>query len=494
MTQINQYSTEITPLGGANELSDADFFDVDKLIDGDLGIFQSQKITFQSLATYFGGTIANTWTIPLTAFVDPASGTIGGVVGDGNKPFQTIEQANASGASFVRLLPGIYAGTNVLESKIYYSDPGVNFPINSKITDNGLSINAAFIGNAVFGTNSFGIETTADSNLYVECEEFDNTRNFVFTLSDTLTANVFVRVKKGVVVNTDNGAAFGSQVRGGSKITCVTPYWYCNHWSVSYGANLTAETSTFILRCPDVKTLGFGWAGNIAKGLVSVPGTVAGSNVRFELDLQGGILVNEHPVQTLSFGAFDSALMSYTNNLNPANNCELIFKNGTVEGGQLFGLCHHFAVTVGKIVLDNIILKSETRALNIYLSNNAGNGQRVEHVFKNVDFQGTQPDKIGNSQICHFKNTTQKITDAAANEIIEYDPINPADPSILYFIDHNAELENAGGGQFVSNNIAGTLFGMLNTHCTEVLSVGLPLVVDTWGGFNTIPTLKLPTQ
>lgn len=49
MTQINQYSTEILPL--INEIRGDDYLDVDKLIDGDLGIYESQKMTYGTLLT-----------------------------------------------------------------------------------------------------------------------------------------------------------------------------------------------------------------------------------------------------------------------------------------------------------------------------------------------------------------------------------------------------------------------------------------------------------
>jgi len=49
MTQINQYATEILPL--TNPIRNEDFLDVDKLIDGDLGIYESQKMKYGTLIT-----------------------------------------------------------------------------------------------------------------------------------------------------------------------------------------------------------------------------------------------------------------------------------------------------------------------------------------------------------------------------------------------------------------------------------------------------------
>lgn len=55
MAQINQYPNEVTDAAGANPITVNDLFDVDKLIDADLGIYESQKVKYGTLLTYFGG-------------------------------------------------------------------------------------------------------------------------------------------------------------------------------------------------------------------------------------------------------------------------------------------------------------------------------------------------------------------------------------------------------------------------------------------------------
>lgn len=55
MAQINQYPVEITDALGANPIQPDDLFDVDKLIDADLGTYESQKVKYGTLLTYFGG-------------------------------------------------------------------------------------------------------------------------------------------------------------------------------------------------------------------------------------------------------------------------------------------------------------------------------------------------------------------------------------------------------------------------------------------------------
>ena len=61
MTQINQYSNEITPLGGLNDLQITDYFDVDKLIDADTQTFESQKMTWGTLQTYIAAVGGANW-------------------------------------------------------------------------------------------------------------------------------------------------------------------------------------------------------------------------------------------------------------------------------------------------------------------------------------------------------------------------------------------------------------------------------------------------
>jgi hypothetical protein len=68
MTQINQYTNEVTDAAGSNPLFPGDLFDVDKLIDQDLGVYESQKMQWGTLLTYLAGGGSNygnadlTWT------------------------------------------------------------------------------------------------------------------------------------------------------------------------------------------------------------------------------------------------------------------------------------------------------------------------------------------------------------------------------------------------------------------------------------------------
>jgi hypothetical protein len=74
----------------------------------------------------------STWDVPGVAFVNPSSGDdTTAVVGDGNKPYETVTKAADAGADAVFLLPGNYSETiNLSSGMTYFSYPGVTFVIS----------------------------------------------------------------------------------------------------------------------------------------------------------------------------------------------------------------------------------------------------------------------------------------------------------------------------------------------------------------------------
>jgi len=437
-------------------------------------------------------TDTNTWDFPQAAFFDPFNGNdLTAVVGDGNKPFSTLAAAQSSISTLVIFKPGIYNGVYTLNSKPHYCLPGVEFGLNSRVTDGGVATNIVFTGCARFTFFSYCFEFSEGTTAYLECEEMSEVRSVVFTLNTLNSADIFLTVKRGITCTTNNGSAFGNAIRGGSKVVIETPYYYSDHWVVSPGNNSSLNANRFILRCPDVQIRSTGWAGNIAKSLVNNQGEAFGSQVYIEFDFMGGTYVNNSSVQTVSFGAFDSALLLYVNNRTSTGHVHR-FKNGTVLANNMFGLCHHFNCTTGEVELDNINIKSNTSSLNLYLSNFEGNANRVLNKFTDCKFESVNADILGNSQECYFRNCTQKITDGAETSIIDYDTQNITAPLQAYFQDHYAVLENnAGNGEFISNSVFGAEYGMLNTHTTEDIGTSGTPPVDIWGEFNEVPNLKV---
>ena len=466
-------------------------FGVEGPFGGSAGSFQEVlvippcEITFSdgSKQTTAAGINTNTWNFPNAAFVDLNTTEPFGVLGDGNKPFKTVALADAASPLRV-LLPGNYVGNTNMTSGTYLCMPGVIFPSGSRLRDAGVFGDIKVLGHAVFDQFSYGVETSAGSIVYVECLDFYNTRSVAFAL---LGGTIDIKARN-IYCNTQNGGAYANAIRGGATVTIECDQYYVNHWGAAFGNNNSGgRSSVFNLNCPDVRMLNGGWAGNIAKSLVNDQSLSSWPNIT-NIDFKGGSLQNLHSVQTSSFGAFDSALLLYVNNTNPDNPPVHTFKNGTVYANAFFGLCHHRAVTVGKINLEALKIKSNTKALNLYLTSVAGNGNWVEHLFNDCMFEGSQPNIIGNSQKCTFMKCTEKVT-GEASSIIDYNAGNPQQLPIVFFVNSISQLD-VGSGEFIENAPVGATYGLINSPSTEVIGAG---VTDTWGGgYAPIPTLEIP--
>ena len=429
----------------------------------------------------------NTWDMSTVAFVSPFGNNATALVGDGNKPYQTITAAqNASNLVF--LLPGTYLGTTTLNSSTYYCYPGVKFGAFSKLRDGGVQINAKILGHAIFDINSYGLETTSSSTINLECDSFNDVRVVAFCLSTTVSATINIKCKK-IFCNANNGGGYGCTSRGGAKITIECDEYTAYSWLCSFKNNTSGIRGEFNLKCPNINIINGGVFGNQAKSLVLVDGSGATRDILVNIDFCNGIYKNSAALQSVTFGVEDSALMSYNQTVNNQN-VTFVYKNGEVRANQQHGLSHNYVVTTGIIELENIKIVSNTRALKLYLRSFAGNGTRVEHRFKNCKFESSMPMLIGNSQECYFDDCTFRVYGAAETMIIDYDPSNPLDKRILYFTDTLSVLDNVNinTGEFLGNHLAGELVGMIDSHSTEALGVG---VVDTWGGFTQINTLKV---
>lgn len=429
----------------------------------------------------------NTWDISQTAFVDPLTGNdTTGLKGDGNLPFKTITAAQAA-SNFVLGLPGNYSGTITLADGVHYHFmPDVVFTAFSKLRDGGVASTVKITGHATFGSNSIGIETTAASNWDIECENFENTRQVIYCLGTT-RAEVYLRCHN-IFCNTNNGGRYANRMTNGAKITIECDQFYCVNTIAVHHSSTNIEPTHFILRCPDVKILD----GGVQLGKVIISDPSLSLNKISEVDFMGGSAVNENAAQTTFFGTFDSLLYNTANThvILASTTYKHTFKNGTANAGTSFGLAMHFAAISGTVELDNIKLKSNTNSINAYLSAYAGlPPNRTLLLFKNCDFESVLPMIIGNSKECHFNNCTFKTTGVGETAIIDYDIQNPLVPRIMYFINCVGQLDNGGAGEFLANNVAGSVYGMINTPTTEVLGA---TVIDTWLGHSVVPTLQLP--
>lgn len=409
----------------------------------------------------------NTWDLPNTAFVDP-SYSAGGVLGDGNQPFQTVAQANISGASNIYLKPGNHV-LNVVSNKTYYAAPGATA---STVDDGGITAtNVSILGDlhvtAFLGINVTGVAT----DLYAEVLKITGPSS----VRASNGAKVFAKVKEGVNSSGINGAGFSAYVVNGSSVIIETPYHYTTHFAASNSGN----DNYFELRCPDVKIFTGGY-GNLAKALFNCQG---GTGNTYILNLMGGNYENQNVGQSVSFGVQDTALLLNVN--STANNGNsFLFKNGTVDAGDLYGIGAYFSVTGGIIELENIELKSNTIAIRTF-SNNLNAGYLTINA-KDCAFESGESNILGNNRIGDFLRCTFKVNGIAV-AIFTFDPLNPADLPTYTFKDCYAVLDS-GVGEMLTGFATATL-GLLNTYSSEVLGVG---AVDTWGGFTNVPTLTVP--
>ena len=252
----------------------------------------------------------NSWDVADAVFVDPVNGdNTTAIIGDGNKPFANADDAataaKSNGKSLVIFLPGTYNNKiQLFDGFTYYCMPGVIFGNNSQLRDFGFSTTAKVLGYAVFNNLSLGIESSnAESDIYVECQEMDNVRIVAFSLAG---GNIKVVSKGRIFCNGDNGGAYACYPNEGATIEVE-----CQEWLGYYWASTNVD-STFKLKCPKITIIDGGAYGNIAKSLISAPGSLI-TRARFEIDLMGGVYHNQVTSQTATFGVLDPALDKYTN-------------------------------------------------------------------------------------------------------------------------------------------------------------------------------------
>lgn len=413
----------------------------------------------------------NTWDLPDTSFVD-LSAIDPGQVGDGNKPYNTIAGANSSGATNIYLKPGIYSDFQVADGKTYYCAPGV---ILKDFRDDGISVTANILGDAVMDA-TFGFNVTG-ANTVINAEILESIGSS--TVRADNGAEVYLKVKKGITCNGQNGGAFCSRIANGSTVTIETPYHYSNYWTGAF----TGNGNYFNLKCPDIKILNEGVYGNIAKSLFNQQG--GNTDNRLIIDLQGGKATTDVLVQTVSFGVLDSFVLTYVATATGSNH-HFTIKNGTVYAGPIYGLTIYYQVRSGLVELESLNVLSDTIAFRTFHGNTAASGY-LNFTATDCKFEGTLSNILGNNRIGDFLRCTFKVTDLTQTEIFTFNNGNPTDLPTYTFKGCYAELGNAGGGETLTGFSTATL-GLLNTYSTEDLGVG---AVDTWGGFTEVPTLTV---
>lgn len=416
------------------------------------------------------GPSTNTWDLLQTAFVD-SSYSLGGVVGDGNKPFQTVAQANASGAPNIYLKPGTY-DLFVESNKTYYAAPGA---IADRVTDLGLpATNVKILGflkvTALYGFNFTGTE----SNVYAEILEIEG----VSTAWLDNNSSLFLKVKKGIACAGNNGGGYTSRQYGGTLII-ETPYFYSQTSIHSPRGN----SPKFILRCPDIQTLDAGPFPLAGKGLIQFIPSFASGIADLKINLMGGTYRNLSSVATVTNGIPDSPLFyAFSSSSAPH---KLSIKNGTVYAGKNPGFyCDTYHAQNMKLSYENLNVISEIEAFRTQTSTGSIG---ITAKFQDCNFEGGVSNVLGNGSDIDFLRTNFKAT-TTATEIFNFNTNAFLNTPTFKFKDCYFTLYTPGTSETFTGFAVATL-SLLNSYSTEVLGVGAS---DTWGGFTQVVTLTLP--
>lgn len=437
-----------------------------------------KEVSPEGLVSYtVSATSENTWDIRNVAFLSTFGNDSTGVVGDGNSPFRTFNGANASGASVIYIIDGSWGTETITSNKVYYFYPGTQV---YRLRDGGSTVtNTKVLGYAKFRSFGYGVELTgANSDIYVECDEFDNVRSIAWLLGSN--CKCIIKTRK-VFANGFNGGAYACAVRNGSYLeVTATESTTLYYWLV---AN-SGVGNTFIYRCPDIRQIPGGNYGSTPFGdLINHQGSVASANY-YEVDFMGGKLTRTRG-QGNSFGVRDSALLKYVNTFLGSDPTKVVFKNGSVDAGNTLGILLEYILYTGQIELDNIKLKSTSKPIEMSQRATNAAGADVTFVARRCDFEGGIDNELGNGRIARFFDCNFKTLGGASN--FTFNNSNTASPGQAYFVNCNAEL--VGGPGEMLTGFTGKIIGLLNTNHNQPIGVG---AVDTWGGANEVATLTLP--
>lgn len=419
----------------------------------------------------------NTWNMPGVAFVSPAFGDDAtAVVGDGNKPFRSIQAAQVASTT-VHCLPGFYGGTITLTSATYHFYSGAVLSSGARLRDGGTTIDATITGHLVCGSFSYGLELTGTaSKMVATIEEFDNVRSAAFATGSG--SSLTVNAKRGLI-NCQNGAAYGCSARNGSNITLnFTEYCIVDFWLAA-----NRDGGTFTINTPLLTTTANTAFGNIAKAIVNEQGI--GQNF---YNINVGVYRQLHPVKVSSFGVEDTALMLYVA-ATGAENSIFNFK-GNFDAGVMDGLGSEYITTIGTINFEGT-LRANEYFLDTWSRATAA-ASNVLYNFKNSKFEGGAAlgaARIGAGRNVFFENCTIFASNLAAPAVLHYDGNNPGAgaPQVTFL---NCSIEHINNGLAALSDDAGgvTQHRAANTVSSEALGAG---VTEVWGGYTQLPGLTV---
>jgi hypothetical protein len=426
----------------------------------------------------------NTMNYPGVAFVGPFGdgNNATAVVGDGNKPYFTIETA-AQNANIVIIKPGNYSQiVDFQDGVTYYFMPGARFTGGyfRDLSSTGKTCKVLGYLEASVNSSTEFIQINSDINLYFEFTRIYSRRGAaIFQGSPTVTL-------KGDYIRGDGLITASSiSVRGQANVKIdLTEGMEGNHYQLFFRAGAGGVFSgSFEINAKYIRTLPTSFYGNSYKSTVLFDRSEGGT-VKINADIE-----NTHTAQ----GAGDGrGALTFNNSFAPAVDVTV---RGNIHGNNNEAVRTAYRASVGNLKVYNAeITTNNTRAV-IQLAMTAittGNfpvyfqGCRFEGLacvvwagrkmtfkdctFHNIADQGTFPDNPS------FNIVSSNLTVNSTMELYLHDCILFAPVTVA-----NETFGNAPVANFT--------LGCTNVRSNNPLGV---TAVDTYGGFTQIPTLKVP--
>ena len=431
-------------------------------------------------------TDTNSWGMDTIAFVSPYANVDTGAVGFANTDvtddttstaFRTVDEANASTATVIVLLPGFYFNINAANGKTYYAMQGVRI---NKFRDNGVDfITTRLLGHAEF--IGFGIEQTGDNgNFEIECDQMNNVGFICSQAAGTVISFTNTCTIKARSISCNHNHGGGWAVRPGGDSTVEIE---CNDLTVFYWmVSPRGDGSTFKLKCPNILIRSGGIFGNQYKSFINHQGTTC-TNCIYDIDLMGGTLETQNGTTT-SFGIADSTLLLWVQS-QAGDTSTVKFSNGRVKANNNYGILVLYQNRSGNIELDNIDLSSNINAFSFWNQSLNVAGQEVIITIKDCNFEGGARNRLGNARLVKFFNTNIKVL-TGNTEVINFEPSNATSPGTAYFVNCNFELEDAGE---ILDNFTGVSVGLANCYGSQPLGT---TVTDLYSGYTQLTPFELP--
>ncbi|NIP30406.1 MAG: hypothetical protein GTN59_07550 [Candidatus Dadabacteria bacterium] len=419
------------------------------------------------------------------AFVDPVNGNdLTGVVGDMNKPFRFISNAQMQpGVEVVYCEAGIHIGTvNMVSGLIYYFAPGAEK--SSTMRDLGVSGIYRVYGHLRTTSFSNGFEFTgATTQAFIECDELRGRRNLLAHNGAKVTVNC-----NRFFSDCNNGGRYAVYLRNGGKVVLnVKEDCRTYHWLVGggYGSGIFTTPNEFTINCPDIRILDLNTGGNAYKALCNHQGQWACTYT-----INGFVTHEETTTLTSAFGVTESALALCVNSSNANRKGEFHFKGGCRTVAQPI-LIEYYINYDALFTFSDGDYYSGRSVITVGVAGVGGAATNNVQRWKNCRLDSYHRiGSIGHGRTMHFENCSFNVRSTDQPRLFDGDGSNPgAGTPNLYMYNCIGEYVVPGTVPFLNNPTGSVNFNTVNTYSSETIGVG---VTDNWGGYQQIIGFVVP--